>query len=350
MLKKLFAGLLAATTILAMNVTAFASSSNATVVQNEVFLGTPVNEDGGMYKFDDAIEPNQKIYFYVPEAAEKYLNDSDVAKMSLKKSTNSKLVKSVKIVEKKLFSDAKITSTVLTGYADGKAVYTAVPLNARHTYIEVALNDTTSSEEYKVQFNTTFTSKKQFDPAKNSFFLNGNSFCFDARNKKLQVNFSFYIGNPQIDDTDAQITVGSKGMTIKPVKNDENVITFESDSEEMAKLTFDASSNPDKFYAKLTTKWTSELLAKFKNTDAVIRKFNPAAIDSVGRATLALNNPYDEDDVDSVYIYSVNSSGKLINITSQFSYNSDDETFETKTRTLGTYIISDVKVNTTPKK
>jgi len=113
----------------------------------------------------------------------------------------------------------------------------------------------------------------------------------------------------------------------------------------LATLTFKANDDPDKFYAKLSTKWTSALLAKFRNTDAVIRAFSPATIDSSSRATLALNNPFDEDvDPEDVYIYALNSKGALVNATTSFTYNEDDDTFEIKTRTLTTYIISDVRV------
>ena len=79
----------------------------------------------------------------------------------------------------------------------------------------------------------------------------------------------------------------------------------------------------------------------------MIRKFTAATIPASGRATLALNNPFDSDiDPDDVYIYTADSKGKLRDITRTVTYNEDDDTFELQTRTLTTYILSNERVST----
>ncbi|RGX54354.1 hypothetical protein DWV16_14360 [Anaerotruncus sp. AF02-27] len=351
-MKKLLAAILAGAMLLSLNITAFAATAKTTTVNITNLTGNPVDEDGNPIKYDDSVEPNQTIYFLIPPAAAKQLNDSKITKVSVRKTKNSKLVKSVKLVEKRLTTNSKLVASVPTGtIKENKWEYSLLPLNKRYSYLAVELNDMTGSDEYKVQMDVTFTGKSSKDANYKEFPLIGapnDKFKF-AKGDKLTLSTSFFVANKTESGDDASITVGKKGLTIKPVKNETNEINFENDSDALATLTFKATSNPDKFYAKLSTKWTSDLLAKFKNTDAVIRKFSAATIDSTSRATLALANPFDPDDydVDRVYIYSVGANNKLTNVTSKFTYNEDDDTFETKTRTLGTWIISDVKIKTT---
>lgn len=78
------------------------------------------------------------------------------------------------------------------------------------------------------------------------------------------------------------VTVGNKGVTIRPEKNVTNEVVFEG-SDTYATLTYKANSNPSKFYAAMSTKWPSSLSSKFHNTDAVIRKFTAATIPASGR-------------------------------------------------------------------
>lgn len=157
---------------------------------------------------------------------------------------------------------------------------------------------------------------------------------------------TLYVGNQEEDGDSASVTVGNKGVTIRPEKNVTNEVVFEG-SDTYATLTYKANSNPSKFYAAMSTKWPSSLSSKFHNTDAVIRKFTAATIPASGRATLALNNPFDSDiDPDDVYIYTADSKGKLRDITRTVTYNEDDDTFELQTRTLTTYILSNERVST----
>ena len=58
-------------------------------------------------------------------------------------------------------------------------------------------------------------------------------------------------------------------------------------------------------------------------------------------------NPFGSQvDPEDVYIYLVSSTGKLTNVTDSFWYDEDEDAFLTRTRTLGTWVISDGKVST----
>ena len=354
-MKKLIAAAMAAVLTLGVQVTAFAAAVNTKTSDITALTGLPINENGKQVAAaGDSIAPNQKIYYLIPPEAAKYLNDSKAFKLSVRKTTNGKYVNSVKLVEKKLLSSTGTNYYVPAGAASinkaDPATYRTYAANARNTYLEIALKDTTSTDEFKVELTASFTARKA-NVDKGIAYAGGNLFFGNTAsgenkinpNDKLNLKISFYMANDS-GSGDTTVTVGEKGLIVKPDANSNNEIVFES-SDTFATLTFKASDDPKKFYAKLTTKWPAALLAKFRNTDAVIRAFSPATIDSSSRATLALNNPFDEDvDPDDVCIYALNSKGVLVNATSSFTYNDDDDTFETKTRTLTTYIISDVKV------
>ena len=352
-MKKLIAAAMAAVLALGVQVTAFAAAVNTQTSNITALTGLPINENGKQVAAaGDTIAPNQKIYYLIPPEAAKLLNDSKAFRLSVRKTTNGKYVSSVKLVEKKLLSGTGTSYYVPKGTAavdkTKPATYQTYAANARNTYLEIALKDTTSIDEFKVELTASFTARKASSGIKyadNSTIFFGNKTDSNKinPNDKMNLKVSFYMANDS-DSGDATVTVGEKGVVVKPDANSNNEIVFES-SDTFATLTFKANDDPDKFYAKLSTKWTSALLAKFRNTDAVIRAFSPATIDSSSRATLALNNPFDEDvDPEDVYIYTLNSKGALVNATSGFTYNEDDDTFETKTRTLATYIISDVRV------
>lgn len=365
-MRKLLAVSLAAVTALSMNVAAFADTAPAPAPMatgSKTFnltqiTGQPVLDDGAQVSSvgstatpNDSIAPNQAVYFTLPASVAKMVGSTANYKLSSKKVTNSKYIKSIKIVEKKLTSSGKtilvpnVENANLPPVAPSTSNYDAFNSANRNTYIEVLLNDTTSADEFKVQFSVTLTARKPVDLT----YGNTNTTTPMARlaaNDKLTLNGTFYVANKTDDGGDTSISVGSKGVTIKPIGNEDNEVIFETD-EVMATLRYRANSNPAKFYASLSTKWTSDLLAKFKNTDAVIRKFSPVTVDSTSRATVSFNNPFDDSvDPSDVYIYSVSSKGVLTDVSKNFTYNADDDEFTIRTRTLGTWVISDGKVST----
>lgn len=373
-MKKLLAALLAAVTILSLAAPALAAGPAAGSQSYAIYkvTGNPVDGNGRQFNANDTVSPGQTIYYALPETMAAWVDNASNFRLSTRKTSNGKLIKSIKLVEKKLTGTSSAQTVYLPNQQDptGKD-YAAYKTGERRAYLAVELADTAVPEEVKVQFTATFTAKKpvvlcygkrkvsegEFEKVQtvndNGTTVNTLKYLrfFDGKqNDKLTLTGNLYVANPQ-EEGDATVEVGSKGVTIKPERNSVNEISFEG-ADTVATLTFRANNNPRKFLARLTTSWPNAALSnKFRNTDAVIRKFSPATIDATSRATLSLNNPfaYDEVDPEDVYIYTADSKGNLKDITRSVYYNSDEDAFEVQTRTLTTYILSDKRVKTTTK-
>lgn len=382
-MKKLLSLILAAAAATSLALPAMAAP--VSVTRNLFDLsGAPVDANGVQIT-GDTLAPGQTIYFLLPGAAGKVLSDTGNFRLTYRKAKNAKLVKSVAITEKRLGTSGT-TYQVPNGFKTGEAADTAtagtqhtftsgqltnsVPAANRNIYLAVVLNETASSDELKVELDLTFSARKNASPATAYSFPYGTGVtkvpdptpgaaagaALDVANKpflttplaasgdRLYFNLDFYVMNPTTGG-DGSISVGETGMTVKPIANDYNEISFESRNDTLATLSFNASSNPEKFYAKLSTKWTSDLSAKFKNADAFIRRFSNATVPTTSRAKLSMANPFDESVKPSkIYIYEVSTSGVLSEITSKVTYNANDDVFSLQTRTLGTYILSDTKI------
>lgn len=367
-LKQLAAAVLSVAVVCSLAVPAAAAVTNPTL-NIESLTGAPIDEDGVQYAdMGTTVIPGQTIYFLLPGGSGKIFGNTDQVRVSVRKTRNSKYIDTVTVADKRLVSGTG-SYTVPSGVTDPNYFNTnAVPKSGRNTYLAVKLKDYTGADEIKVEMDVSFTVRKSSATGYGFTYGTGTSVVKDANNTaipatvgnpsvvdnanfktsgdKLTLRAAFYIGNKQDSGEDVTISVGGAGKTVKPVANTENVINFDTSSDTIATLTFQASSNPSKFLARLSNTWTTTLLNKFKNTDAVIWRFSAANVDSSSRALLALKNPFDPDDVDprNVYVYSVSASGVISNVTSSFTYDEDEDTFSTKVRSLGTYIISDKKV------
>lgn len=353
MMKKRIAAVFAALMMtVSGNLTAFAA--NQTEKDIQVLGGPPISENGIQYRSDDAVVPNQTVYFLLPDNVGDYLKDEDYFRMTVRKEKNGKLVKSVKLVEKILTKDSKIKYPVKTFKRTSVWDTAEVTGYARNTYIAVDLNELLDDEEYKVSIRLNFTARRSipemcYGHTPPTIAKDGQRSKFTSamsQGERLPIDVEFFVKNRE-DRGDASISLGlNQGKTVKPIANETNEVLFEGE-DVIASVLFNVSSNPDSFYAKMSTKWSGELLRKFRNTDAVIRVFTPATIDATSRATLRLYNPFYEDsDIqpEDCYIYHVNSSGKITDVSGQFSYDSNEDAFVTRTRTLSTWIISPVEV------
>lgn len=357
-MKKTLSAALAAMLALGAAVPAFAAVQTKEMEISSLSGGL-VLEDGTQQSLNTSVLPSQTVYFLLPDSIASLVSSNKDYRLSVRKQRNSKLVKSVEIVEKRLTSSKKTvylpnvaSPANRPGAVANDPEWAAYSTKDRNTYLAVELNDTTSDQEYKIQLTATLTVRKD-----NVSIYYGNKSIRKAGSgtpiytmndgDKLALNVSFFVANQVQEGEDSDVTVGKTGKTIKPARNSENTVTFEGE-DTLAVLSFKANSSPEKFYAKLTTKWPSGLLSKFQNTDAVVRQFSAATIPASSRATLSLVNPFSLYDVDpeDVYIYWVSSTGKLTNVTDSFWYDEDEDAFLTKTRTLGTWVISDGKVST----
>ena len=253
--------------------------------------------------------------------------DSDDFTFSTSKSTNGAIVKSVQRLESKKFGGT---------------------LNGRENVIEVKLNDSTTTDEKKVEFSLVFKAKEAgtCDTATDNY-PKGAKFTFDIK---------LYVTNPE-EDADATIEAGDK-VVINPVSNDKNeVIWTNASGDDIAKLAFEANDDADSFYAKLSTKYNTAIATKYGDPVGAEMYFwtftGASTIDSTARATLTLYNPFDEeDDVDFAngYWYTVDADG-VVSEVKTLSYVDTDEDgndvdgFRVKTRTLGNYIFSDVELD-----
>lgn len=146
----------------------------------------------------------------------------------------------------------------------------------------------------------------------------------------------------------------ASGGVVKSTANELNVVTFENGSEIQAKLQYMADSDPDNFYAGLSTDWNDCAFADvFNDQNAFLYAFeiNPS-IPSTTVPTIVIYNPFDEEgDAASapkdVVFYRV-SNGALENVSSYFTEgenDSGDTVFTVRTRTPGTYILAEKEVD-----
>ena len=359
-MKKLLSVVLAAATVASVGVTAFAADYelNGVLVYDDSHNNVYANGN-------DTVTPDQKVYVSLaevgadiadqmtatlggdPDVPGSLLQDEDFFKFKYKKgSDNSKMITGIKLVEKDI------------GEAGG-----------RHEYIEIALADDWTDDEYKINPTFTFTAKDDIYLKKDkSRWVTGDDFAdmsattqatyfanpVISDGDEFEGEFTIWISNTE-EDADADYAAGTGGVTLKPTKNDDNEIVWYDENDDIAMLTFEGDSSVDNFFPKLSTKWDNSTYATyFADQDAFIFDFisNPD-ISSTSRPVLTIYDPYydyeeDESLVDSenVVIYQV-VDGELVDVTADWSYGETDDgemAYTTKTRQLGTYIFCEVAV------
>ncbi|WP_195376623.1 hypothetical protein [Anaerotruncus rubiinfantis] len=319
-MKKVLALVLALATVLSMSVVTFAASDYRV---NEFADDAYTDKGVAITDLEAKLAPDQKIYFGFNDTINTFLNDEDAYKFKGDKgSDNSKMIESVKLVQKNLGGGA-----------------------GRRWYVEVKVKDDMTDKEYKLSPEVVFTLKKDAE-------IGGEPY---KDGEKFRFYTVLWIGNTTDTTDDSDETAGTGGKMIKPVKNEENTITWEDENDTLATLTFDADSDVAKYFPKLSTKWDNVKYAElFADQDAFVRQWvGTPSISSTSRAVLELNVPYiDEDDEltvdeDSIIVYEETADGELIDITDKgtFDWNEDDEyVFTMKTRKLGTYIFAEAPV------
>lgn len=162
-------------------------------------------------------------------------------------------------------------------------------------------------------------------------------------------------------DDDATFTIGEKGVVIKPVKNERNIVTWENADGPVASMTFLADSDADYYCPRLSTRWNdADYLDYFHDVDAYLFDFvdNPR-VPAATRPTLFLYNPFVDEDGDltvresRIHVYEVDGDGELIDKTHLFNFGENDDgdqVLSIRTFTLGTYIVSDGKADLPERK
>ena len=355
-MKKLIASLLTVATVASMaSMSAFAAESTKVEASeltisidklvtdaNEFKIGTVTNDDSSTTT-KDTIQPDKTIYAVI---GSDYFSDDDVFKVKYDKGDdNTKMIKSLKVTDKSI-----------------KDI-------GRQTALEIKLQNDMTDADYKVNPTATFTAKKYIilnDEAIAAGVLNVSKIdsyvdteeeakkvedkTYLAPGTKITLDIGNFYVNNTLEEGDQDWTAGTGGFIAKPVKNDDNEITWEDENDTIARLTFEGDSDVNKYYPKLSTKWdNADYAENFKDTDAFFRSFvgNPT-ISATSRPVLELYNPFVNEDgedtvaVEDIVIYEV-VDGALVDVTAKFTAGENDDgdsVFTLKTRTLGTYIFS----------
>ena len=260
------------------------------------------------------------------------LTDKKLVKFSTKKEEGSKLVDSVKLVEKTFGMN-----------------YGHLPA------IEIKMNDFYTDDEQKIELNVEFKLKDDYDftkllrevipgiPGNRIIFKDGSTICADIE---------FWTNNA-VETTDGEdVMAGEGGAIWKPTKNEEQEYTWEDENNTLATLKYDSDDGQTKMYYKLSTKWDNAYYAEnFADQDAFLYDFiaGPSA-SSTSRATLSLRVPFVDEDgeltcaEDEIYVYEMNDDGTLADVSNKFTFMEDEDSdgyvLQTKLRELGTYVVA----------
>ena len=261
------------------------------------------------------------------------LGDTDLFKWSFDKDGDgSKLIKSITVV-----NDKKLDQYTGSG---------------RTSYLKVVTNQTFDDGEKKAKVDVEIKPKKSKGTDYDYVFGAGTV----DTSKKATFTMTFWVSNAEVDGEDADVETGD-GFVFNPTDNENNTIVYGDDR---AAIYFSADDDASKFYAKLSTKSMSDIYVEYGDpVDADLWFYDfvgNKTIPSTSRATLTLGIPWDEDDdyvpdPTNVYIYELDADGTLIDVTDKFTYSEDNDSttgiegWSIKTRTLGTYIVSDTELD-----
>ena len=280
----------------------------------------------------DGFEPDQTVYLKLSKATllkasdgtggvsvndGNLLADKDLFKLKVKKDGDGRgLVKEVSQVGEK--KDANGT---------------------RCGWIKIVIAPSDLAEEQKAELRLTFTAKDDENEWEEGDYA--------------AVNLNLWISPPVKSGDDYDADPGEQ-FVYHPVSNEKNGVNWDS----VATLSFMADDDASKFYAKLSTKADSAVCERYPDAELYFRDFSGTpAISASSRATLTLLNPFAQEDSvqvnpESCHIYTKDAEGELTDVTSLFTYLDTDEDgnevdgWRLKTRMLGSYVISDVPLDT----
>lgn len=399
-MKKLLASLLAASTVLSLSASAFASYSE---VGNASGAAAPIvdsdgdsidAEKGATVSFDldaggvfDVIHPDQT--FYIPLGPTSISRAGNWTYVIENGTGNGITIPSQFFADKDLFKlstkdkDGDASKLIKIYQEDSKTIKDAPsPIDERFGWLEVVVGDTMTSDEMKGTMTLEFKPQRgDLAEAIYDYYSKGNGGGLNSLKTEVpgvdtadkddaidlvedwvdemdtfKVDMTFWVNNVIEDGEDADVDAGD-AFVYNPVSNEENLVIWNTENGERAALKFDADDDADKFYAKLSIKSNSSIYAEYGDpvgADLWFYDFvGSSAIPATSRATLTLGIPWDEDDdyvpasPEDCYIYRLNSDGTLEDVTSSFTYDEDGDIdgWYTRTRELGTFIVSDLELD-----
>ena len=135
---------------------------------------------------------------------------------------------------------------------------------------------------------------------------------------------------------DFEPVLAEKYYAMKFDCDEEIEITFEDDST----FTVDVSGQP-KTLLYFDTDFNSSIAAKYPLAELNFWNGNGAKFNRTGEMFLSIG----DEDYDNYYLYQINSDGSLSEVANA-EYDDADEGFYFKTRTLGSYVVSDMELDT----
>lgn len=263
------------------------------------------------------------------DAVVENLTNSDYFKMKTEKDEGSKYIESIK-----LSTDKKL---------DGNT--------GRGAFIVIKVKDSTTTTDLKATGSVTFTAKDAaaaYDDTSKEVNTTDNTWTADAA---YTVNYRFWINNVGVKGEDGEADAGDR-VYFDPASNEDNVFVWGDDR---AALEFSATDNAGDFYCRLSTASNSDIYTTYADPISADLWFydfvGKATIPTTSRATLTLGLPWEEDegpDPIDCYIYKLEDDGTLVDVTDDFTYSDEDAAipgWSTKTRTLGTFILSDSELD-----
>lgn len=257
----------------------------------------------------------------------KSLTDKDLFKFDVDKNDGSKYIEDIDLI-----TDKKL------GNLD------------RTAYLKITLKDSTTTSDLKSNGTISFEAKKSSEEAK----VSGETWTED---EEFVMNYTLWINNVKAGNDD-NIGTGDR-VYFDPDSNEDNILVWGDDR---AALFFAGNDDASKFYARLQTRADASIYREYGdpvNADLWFYDFvgNPT-IPSTSRASLTLGIPWDNDDdyapnPEDCYIYEIDEDGYLKDVTDMFTYSEDNdntteiEGWTIKTRTMGTYVVSDMELDTT---
>lgn len=354
-MKKVLSLVMAAAIVASMSVTAFAADP---IVATDSVRGS-ISYSPATQLFDGdmkLITGTNAVAFGGTDTLENVRPDSTIyiplraTGIMLENSSNSGTM----TVNGNLLADEDFFKFKIEKDGDGKSIIKKVSIvndkkadggSNRYGWIKVEMNPNFLSSEKKAELKVTFTSKGTKVPTTG---LTAGSW---VAGEYTTIDLTMWINNAIISGEDADASAGDQ-FVFAPTSNEKNTVTWE----DVASLTFVANDDAQKFFAKVSTKADSTIYSEYGDPVNAELKFidfvGAPTISATSRATLTLFNPWTEEedyqpDPADCFVYE-KIDGELVDVTDRFVYGTDENDVEgwtIKTRTLGSYIISDTELD-----